>query len=262
MRSSCPPPPAQASVHAFRGSDPLLLDAMLYSIANPSKPHANPSLCGRELTPYFGSAEPAPLTPAAYNRWVARGAWWASGLCSGREAPRVLLLPALPPALCVQHERVACVQVCVCVATSATGGGYECRGARRWPRQACLTSRVEPPHIFPPGLCPPGARTHRPCVTAMACLSVTSSATGPRNFAHMPYRGDREEITFLQCTVPVQPLALPHQRCQAAAAAVQQQLLWQFWRERSVRSGEQAGSEAQARLPHFFLKLPAFQLAP
>eukprot|EP00983_Pelagomonas_calceolata_P052314 1142799-Pelagomonas_calceolata.AAC.5 len=49
----------QPSIHAFSGTAPELLDVMLFSIANPARPRANPSLCGRELTPYFGSAEPA-----------------------------------------------------------------------------------------------------------------------------------------------------------------------------------------------------------
>ncbi|KAF5830419.1 hypothetical protein DUNSADRAFT_14578 [Dunaliella salina] len=53
----------QPSIHAFSGTAPELLDAMLLSIANPAKPRANPALCGRELTPYFGSAEPAVQSP-------------------------------------------------------------------------------------------------------------------------------------------------------------------------------------------------------
>jgi hypothetical protein len=60
--------PQSPSIHAFRGDAPELLDALLCSVQNPAKPKLNPALDQRELTPYFGSAEPAFDAAAAPQR--------------------------------------------------------------------------------------------------------------------------------------------------------------------------------------------------
>lgn len=47
------------SIHAFRGDADGLLDTLLHSVANPAKPQARSlESFERDLTPYFGSAEP------------------------------------------------------------------------------------------------------------------------------------------------------------------------------------------------------------